>query len=340
MNSTYVEIEAPARLHLGFLDLNGDTGRSFGSLGLTLDGLSTCLRMARSRTTHAEGAESVRATRLAQQFLVALGLPGGVHINLPRSIPPHAGLGSGTQLALAIGAGISRLHGLDLSPREVAAVLDRGQRSGIGIGAFERGGFLVDGGRRAGDEVPSITVRLEFPAHWRVVLLFDAAERGLHGEAERAAFRALPKFSAASAGVLCRVLAMQVLPGLVEQRLDEFGAGLGAIQALVGDHFAPAQGGRYASVNVAAALDWLGRQGHAALGQSSWGPTGFLIVDGETRAAQVVAQLQDRFGARGLQFRVVAARNQGAVVSEPGARNAPRTDPASFFPASAVIGKH
>ena len=33
----HVKVTANARLHLGFLDLNGDLGRKFGSIGLCLD---------------------------------------------------------------------------------------------------------------------------------------------------------------------------------------------------------------------------------------------------------------------------------------------------------------
>jgi len=32
-----VTVAAPGRLHLGFLDPDGSLGRSFGSLGLTID---------------------------------------------------------------------------------------------------------------------------------------------------------------------------------------------------------------------------------------------------------------------------------------------------------------
>ncbi|MFD0935973.1 GHMP kinase, partial [Methylobacterium trifolii] len=32
-----VEVEAPARLHFGFLDLHGGLGRRFGSIGLAID---------------------------------------------------------------------------------------------------------------------------------------------------------------------------------------------------------------------------------------------------------------------------------------------------------------
>src|SRR5258708_15684104 len=43
-----VEVFAPARLHLGFLDLNGGLGRRFGSLGLTIDGIGTRLTVTRA----------------------------------------------------------------------------------------------------------------------------------------------------------------------------------------------------------------------------------------------------------------------------------------------------
>ena len=36
-----VDVSAPARLHLGFLDLGGGLGRRFGSLGVAIDGCDT-----------------------------------------------------------------------------------------------------------------------------------------------------------------------------------------------------------------------------------------------------------------------------------------------------------
>src|SRR6185369_13930596 len=43
-----VTVTAPARLHLGFLDLEGGLGRRFGSLGLTLEGVVTRVGAARA----------------------------------------------------------------------------------------------------------------------------------------------------------------------------------------------------------------------------------------------------------------------------------------------------
>ena len=197
-----IDIECPARLHLGFIDPGGASGRRFGSLGLALDGLGTHLRVQRARSAReawfAAGeraqAERERALDCLARLRRALDFKTPLAIELLDAIPPHAGLGSGTQLALALGYAVARLAGREAAPRRIAELTQRGARSGIGIGVFEQGGFVVDGGRAAQTTVPPIVARHPFPAAWRVLLVFDASHRGLSGEAEVNAFRALPPF--------------------------------------------------------------------------------------------------------------------------------------------------
>ncbi len=316
MNTHPVMIAAPARLHLGFVDLNGGMGRRFGSLGLTLNDIETRILAKRSKDITASGIDADRASKIASRLVEGLGLHKGVSIEVKSAIPSHAGLGSGTQMALAVGRAISHLFQLDLSVRRIAELLDRGARSGIGIAAFEKGGFIVDGGRRPGGNLPAVISRLEFPQHWRVLLIFDDSERGLNGNAERDAFKRLSSFPEHKAERLCRVLTMQLLPGLAEQRLDEFGQAVMEIQAEVGDYFAPAQGGRFASPAVAEALAWLVKNNYSGIGQSSWGPTGFVVLEGETEAFRLSKILQKEFSALPLRFQVVAGKNSGAMFCE------------------------
>src|SRR6266581_3134680 len=278
-----IEIESPARLHLGFIDPAGSAGRRYGSLGLTLDGLSTRLRMSRAATpkdAYLAASETARPELLRvpahlERLRRAFNFGEPVAVELLEAIPPHAGLGSGTQLALALGYALSRLAGRMLTVRQIAALTDRGARSGIGIGAFEQGGFIVDGGRGPATELPPVIARHPFPAAWRAILIFDAGFRGLHGEAELEAFRRLPPFPAPQAGRLAQLTLLAVLPGLAESDFGRFAAAISEIQAAVGDHFAPVQGGRFASPRVARWLEWFGRHGAVCRGQSSWGPTGF-----------------------------------------------------------------
>jgi beta-RFAP synthase len=310
-----VRIDAPARLHLGFFDLNGDLGRRFGSVGLTLDGFATEIEVRPAKALTVEGTSSVRVLGCVASLMGKLGLTSGLSVRVIRAIPEHAGLGSGTQLALALGAGLSRLYGLDLDTRTLATLTRRGMRSGIGIGAFDSGGFLVDGGRGAAGGPPPVIVQQDFPSDWRILLIFDRRGPGIHGQQEVAAFDTLPKFPAATAGELCRLVLMQALPALAERDCVTFGRAISRLQRVVGDYFAPAQSGRYASEDVAAVLNWLDAQQVPGFGQSSWGPTGFALLASPQAAAQLLHDVRRRFADRpDLHFEVVSARNSGSRI--------------------------
>ena len=300
---------------MGFVDLHGGAGRRYGSLGLALEGPFTVVRLRPDSGVVAEGPDAARAARYANALVERFDLPEGARIEVQEAIPPHAGLGSGTQLALAVGAGMAKLFDLELRMVDIAAALDRGARSGLGIGLFDHGGFVVDGGS-AGDGVPPpVIARQPFPPAWRLLLVFDRGRQGAHGEAEIEKFAALVQFPEADAAELCRLVLMCALPGVVQADLSAFGEAVGRIQARVGDHFAGVQGGRFASPGVTRVLEWLGSHGLKAVGQSSWGPTGFAVCPSEPMANRLMAQAQARFGREfGLDFAVTCARNRGAEV--------------------------
>lgn len=305
-------VRAPARLHLGFIDLDGSMGRRFGSVGLTLNGLSTVVEIEPSDTLQVTGHDAERAHRYALDLSTRFDLPPA-RITLTDAIPSHSGLGSGTQLALAVGVALARLYGLNLDSREVASLLDRGARSGIGIGSFDGGGFIVNGGRGAVDAPPPIIAQMRFPAAWRMVLIFDHACRGLHGSAEKEAFRVLPPYAPGVADRLSRLVLMRALPALAEEDIDLFGAAINELQHCVGDYFSPAQGGRYTSKRVGEVALTLQELGAACIGQSSWGPTGFALVASEADAQAMVRAVRDRYAdAAGLELMICAARNEGA----------------------------
>lgn len=312
----HVRVLTTARLHMGFLDLHGGLGRRFGSIGLALDKPATRLTAVRAADITATGPGAARAVACARSFAKRAGIPEGAHFTLEEAIPEHAGLGSGTQMALAVGMAMNRLHGLGLTLREVAAISGRGTRSGIGIGAFAEGGLLVDGGRGEHTTVPPVIARMAFPATWHILLIYDRTHVGVHGGQEIAAFHDLPEFPAATAAELCRRVIMQALPALAEQDLAVFGAAINEIQCCIGDYFAAAQGGgRFASISVAAALDWMRAQGVHCLGQSSWGPTGFAVLESEAQALEMQEALSSRLAdVPGLALQVCRARNTGSEV--------------------------
>ncbi|HEX3499095.1 MAG TPA: beta-ribofuranosylaminobenzene 5'-phosphate synthase family protein [Stellaceae bacterium] len=311
-----VEVFAPARLHLGFLDLNGGLGRRFGSLGLTIDGIGTLLTVMRDAAAGRHEATPQRAQRMLDALSAGrFAALGPLAVRIEAAIPEHVGLGSGTQLGLAVAAGVAAFAGESVSARALAPLVERGARSGIGIGAFETGGFLVDGGKAADDAPAPIVARAIFPSEWRLVLIFDAEGRGLSSSAEIAAFQALPPFPEAMAAQLCRLTLLRLLPGLGNADFAAVADSIGEIGARLGDYFAPVQGGRYASPRVAAVLEWLRGEGFSGIGQSSWGPTGFVFVADRVEAQELQTTLAQHFGASGaLSFRICSGRNRGAEI--------------------------
>ncbi len=312
-----VHVSTTARLHMGFFDLNGGLGRRFGSIGVSLDQPSTVLTAWRTPEFSAEGPGAARAVAVAEKIGRALKLDGGMHMQLTEVIPEHSGLGSGTQMSLAVGLALNKLYQLGLILQDVALLTERGARSGIGLGTFAEGGVVIDGGRGPQTLVPPVIARADFPEEWRIILIFDRSDVGVHGSEETEAFRTLGEFPADIAAELCRRVLMQALPALAEHDLQTFGAAIRELQERTGDYFAPVQGGRYASARVSKVLEWLDGQGLQCFGQSSWGPTGFAVLASQEQADECLEALQDKYAEeKQLSFLLCKGRNRGGILRD------------------------
>lgn len=310
-----VQIIAPARLHLGFLDLNGGLGRLFGSIGLALESPATELTLRRAAEDAVEGVEQKRSARALKHFKSALRIEGNYHLNVKRAIPAHAGLGSGTQLGLAVGVALRTLENHEVSAVELGDIIGRGARSAIGMAAFEAGGFVVDGGRGETAAPPPVLFRCDFPEAWRVLLVKDNRVAGVHGEREVHAFANLEAMTPAESGRLCRLTLMQLLPALREHDIESFGAAISEIQHIIGRQFSVAQGGGvWASRDVESVVTRMQELGASGIGQSSWGPTGFAFAPSAAVADRLYESLLDDATRRGLEIEIVRGRNRGALV--------------------------
>ncbi len=332
VNFTEITVKSTARLHMGFFDLHGGLGRKFGSIGLSLAAPNVELSAMRSEKLCVSGFASNRAEEIAQKLIAKLNLTSAVNLNIKQNIPEHAGMGSGTQFALTIGTAISQLYGLNLNTAQIAELTGRGGRSGIGIAAFDQGGLLIDGGRvshavishsskvqpsqatLANLKVPPLIARYDFPEDWRILLILDNNQPGIHGEEELAAFKTLPIFPENLAAHLCRSVLMQAMPAMVEKDLAAFGYSIRELQMHVGDYFAPAQGGRYASKYVGAVLQHLETLGVACYGQSSWGPTGFAVFENGELAQKTMLELKMKFTEPNLIWQICGANNNGSEI--------------------------
>lgn len=302
-----VRLDAPARLHMGVLDLRRDGGRYFGGMGVAVarPRVRIEVRPAGRLVVSGPGSEAVR--RLASRRLEELPGSGGVEIRVQETIPRHEGLGSGTQLALAVGRALDLLHGLDRPTDELALALGRGDRSAVGTWTFDRGGFVLEGGvRRDREEIAPLLARFGLPRSWRAVLVRPPAPEGLSGDREEAAFEELPNPEPRTAERVAHRVLTELLPALACGDLEGFGRAAGVVERATGDAFRPAQGGgRYAHPEVAAAVEELREAGAVGVGQSSWGPTvyGWVGSEGDAhRAVEAVRRRGAEWDASSVRF--------------------------------------
>jgi beta-ribofuranosylaminobenzene 5'-phosphate synthase len=308
-----VYVKTPARLHLGLLDLNGDLGRLFGGLGVGIDRPNVVLEAQPSERLAAAGEKTERVKALAKRFLETYGITANASINVKQAIPEHAGLGSGTQLALAVDTALAKLFSVNASVQELAEAMGRGQRTSVGTTIFEQGGFVVDGGKSK-NGFPTTILRQPFPHDWVFVVAVPSVKKGLAKSEETAAFKALAPMTAEEAGRMCRLTLMKLLPSLVERDIRNFGEALTQIQTFIGDYFAKVQGGTYSSRAVTDGIALMQKLGAYGVGQSSWGPA-FYGLTQKDEAKEIQLKIQD-FLSEGVGGQVFTAKanNRGAYI--------------------------
>jgi beta-RFAP synthase len=295
-------VEAPGRLHFGVLDPGGALGRSFGGIGAAapVPPLLVSASCASSGVA-CEGDDSERAIEFARRFLQHHGIDSGARLRVHQSLPRHAGLGSGTQLGLAVARALAELHGCDTSAESLALAVGRTRRSGVGMWVFAGGGFVLEGGRRADTLVTPLLTRLPFPSSWRCVVAIPDGAVGISGHAEEAAFETLPSPPTSEAARVAHQVLMALLPALVEGDLAAFGIALTDIQRITGHWFAPMQGGTFVAASQHL-IDELRSRGAHGVGQSSWGPAVYGLVDGGDRANALASAMETRLGGTGAVF--------------------------------------
>jgi len=298
-----VIVEAPARLHFGVLDLHGSLGRWFGGIGTGAPGPTLRVSACPADHLRVDGEDGERAAEFARQFLAHHDLRLGAHVHVHRALPAHAGLGSGTQLALAVARALAELAGVGTDAGGLAAAAGRARRSAIGTWTFAGGGLVLEGGRRPHtDGVAPLLVRLPFPSSWRCVVAVPESIRGMSGADEAAAFAALPPAPEREVERVARLVLMGLLPATADADIVTFGRALTEIQTITGRWWAPVQGGTFASGVSEELVRRMPGWGAAGVGQSSWGPTVYGVVDGEDAGVALAERVGEVLGDRGSVY--------------------------------------
>ena len=314
-----VRIKTPSRIHITLIDLNGAIGRIDGGVGLALRNPSVEIIAKEDDEVVVEG----RCLNLDRFKAVAKVLSDkfgkGIRINVLSDYKAHVGLGSGTQISLAVAKAFNEVYDLGFSVRELAQMVGRGGTSGIGVAAFEIGGFIVDGGHSRKEKpefLPSsaskakpapVIARYDFP-DWDVVIAIPDLT-GFYGTEEVDLFRNICPIPLEEVRELCHLILMKMLPAVVEEDLDELGDAIWRIQHL---GFKKAEIDRYGDL-IRNALAYIGDT-TKAVGMSSTGPAIYAITDSNAR--DIAKDLKLFFEDLGLRCEttITKAKNSGAEI--------------------------
>ncbi|USZ67537.1 GHMP kinase [Halorussus salilacus] len=318
-----VRVSVGGRLHFGFQNLSLAHERLYGSVGVALDEPRVVVS---ADPAEGVGCDHATAREHAARAVDLLDVPGA-SVTVEQTLPRHVGLGSGTQLALAVLVAVAAAHDREPRVSERAPKLGRGGRSGVGVAAFERGGFVLDAGHpterftadrppRGEWTVPAVAARHDVPDDWRFVLALPDAEPGRNGDDEDASMRSVvERADPAIADEIAGLVARRVLPAVADGDSEAFGAAVAAVGRLNGAWYADEQGGVYrppvgdvvAQLRESAAI--------AGAGQSSWGPAVYGVTTA-SRVDDARAAARDALAEAGVggDVLVAEARNRGARI--------------------------
>jgi predicted sugar kinase len=327
-------IKSPARLHFGLIEICPGEPSLFAGCGMTIDEPSTQMTLEFETTEANDRSDwqvecSVAWKDRIERTLTLAGyqLPNSscrFTLRLVQPPMPHAGLGSGTQLACCVATLVAvarsgdpfdgtafEAESVDANrfwtdadatddSRAVDRLADatgRGARSYVGLASHLWGGFIVDHGIPSEQNHRRSVDRVSLPETWRVLLVRPASSSTVSGKVETDYFRrcAIPNPNRH------RMLAMIVddlVPAIKTQNLNHFGEALYDYGCLGGELFRAVQGGIYRDAVVAELVDAIRGMGVDATGQTSWGPTVYAIVGDLDEARALEERLRDRWGTQ------------------------------------------
>ena len=295
MGERVIRVTAGSRLHFGMLSFGQPGRRQFGGAGAMISAPALHLSINESDRFRVTGPLADRVepfvSHLSQRAAWWRDQPR-FHIAIEAAPPRHAGLGSGTQLGMALAHGLAAwFQAAPQTPEALAACVGRGKRSAVGIHGACLGGLIVESGKLSDDEISPLVSRIALPDEWRFVLIIPHVVVGLSGEAEQRAFDRLPPVPLETTAALCRELVCDLVPAAARGDFDRSSEAIYRFGQLAGQCFAAQQGGVYASPAIERLAERCRALGVQGVGQSSWGPTVYALCRQQSDAEALVDSL-------------------------------------------------
>jgi beta-ribofuranosylaminobenzene 5'-phosphate synthase len=329
-----LKITTPCRIHLSLIDENGYTGRVDGGIGLMLDRPNIVFEASNSAKefkieAHKYYRESIEViNEIASKVFKRYNISNkNFHFNLKRYFPSHVGLGSKTQLSLAIATAITKLKSIThLTNEDITKLVERGGTSGIGWRGFNTGGFILDGGHDFGQGKeketflpssasisanPALTIfRYNIPEHWRFVLVIPNVKKGAFGDEEISVFQNYAPIPRNEVNEVSHQVIMKILPGIIKADLECFGEGLKRIQSI---GFKKIEIGLQHD-KVKELIKFFDDYGLKAYGMSSFGPSVVGIVESDLEAETLLREIQKNQKNVGGHIYICKPNNTGAKI--------------------------
>jgi len=327
-----MRITTPSRLHFGLIDFNGGLGRIDGGAGVAINSPRNVVSVCDSDVFQVNSCDPAAIEGIAKRICDNLGKPlPAMEISVEEEIYKHAGFGSKTQISLAMAYAIGQYYGITYSSiEELARLVGRGGTSGIGVRAFDRGGFILDCGHSFGKDkektscLPSsasnaklapLVMRCDVPESWRFVLVTPLYDEGSHGKSEVGIFKSSFPIKAAQVDKICRIVLMQMVPGILEKDIETFGKAINGIQSIGFKHTEI----KLKSPLVPNLLTLMDSAGSYGSGMSSFGPTVFGLTDGDRKAEEIRKAVCDYLSDMDIQSQswIAGPNNHGVLIDDP-----------------------
>jgi beta-ribofuranosylaminobenzene 5'-phosphate synthase len=229
-----------------------------------------------------------------------------------------------TQLALGILKSILTLEGETRDILEMAEIVGRGGTSGIGLWAFDRGGFVLDAGHSTDDKMtfapshyskakpPELLWHSTLPDDWYFVVAIPEVGRQIYGAEEKNMFECYCPIPREEVAEVSHMVLIGVLPSVLHNDIQTFGRSLSLIQNTGFKRIENDLQGDF----IRRLLEVFIELGAVGSGLSSFGPATYGVVKGKESAEALTESIRRYLQESGINGRVFYSNtnNEGAKI--------------------------
>ena len=317
-----IKISSYARLNFGLIDLSKTPFRVDGASGLAINIPAANVELKKSDQVQLQFTcnNKKRCEAVVKRCIKKID-GEKFSLKVESLIDTHVGLGSGTQLAMAIVTAFNEEYQLRMSLDEMACLAGSGGTSNIGIYSFLHGGFNLDSGRLFPEEkneigpgekftfskLSPLLLRMDMP-QWHLCIVIPKIKKRIYDVMEEDLFQEYTPIAEEDVNALCKCLLTGVLPAI---KTESFFAFCRSIEQCMQYGFKKKEIGSYGSLIYDTFLN-LKNKGAEGVGMSSFGPAVFGFYETYEKAKLAYEELKASYLYD--QVYLTTPRNQGASI--------------------------